>query len=345
MKRLIYILLVVFTLLLTSCDYELFNPFITINNQEIGLDDYLSDVRITNEIAHSETPSLVWNGYEYGMCWKDDRNGFGEIYFTRINSSGNKIVNDIAITFNNDVHYPVLVWTGTEYGLCWQDYRDGNEEIYFARIDSLGNKIGLDVRITNDINNSLHPSLVWTGSQYGVSWYDDRDGNDEIYFARIDSSGNKVGLDVRISDNDSLISNNPSLAWNGTEFGVCWYDERDGYEIYFSRINNLGNKIGLDIAIDYDLNGSNYPSLVWNGTRYGISWRDWRDGNEEIYFAEFDSLGNKTTLDVRVTDNLFMSSKPSLVWTGIGYGVSWEDTRDVNYEIYFAILNSSGIKQ
>ena len=45
--------------------------------------------------------------------------------------------------------------------------------------------IGHDLRITNDPHLSELPSLVWTGSEYGVSWDDWRDGNDEIYFACI----------------------------------------------------------------------------------------------------------------------------------------------------------------
>jgi hypothetical protein len=78
-----------------------------------------------------------------------------------------------------------LVWTGSEYGVSWFDERDGNYEIYFARLDALGNKIGSDVRVTNDPLESSGPSLVWTGSEYGVSWHDFRDGNYEIYFARL----------------------------------------------------------------------------------------------------------------------------------------------------------------
>jgi len=46
------------------------------------------------------------------------------------------------------------------------------------------------------------PSLSWTGSEFGVSWYDDRDGNEEIYFARVSSAGAKIGSDLRVT-NDS----------------------------------------------------------------------------------------------------------------------------------------------
>ena len=50
-------------------------------------------------------------------------------------------------------------------------------------------KLGPDVRITNAANWSEFPSLVWTGTEYGVSWTDNRDGNYEIYFARIYDNG------------------------------------------------------------------------------------------------------------------------------------------------------------
>ena len=37
-------------------------------------------------------------------------------------------------------------------------------------------KMGSDVRVTNAARESYYPSLVWTGSEYGVSWDDLRDG-------------------------------------------------------------------------------------------------------------------------------------------------------------------------
>ena len=46
-------------------------------------------------------------------------------------------------------------------------------------------KLGSDHRVTYDANHSYDPSLAWTGSEFGVSLDDYRDGNSEIYFARI----------------------------------------------------------------------------------------------------------------------------------------------------------------
>lgn len=98
-------------------------------------------------------------------------------------------------------------------------------------------KQGDDVRLTNADGYSRVPSLVWTGTEYGVTWYDYRDGNQEIYFARISASGAKQGDDLRLTNADGRYSESPSLVWTGTEYGVAWADDRDGNEeIYFARL-------------------------------------------------------------------------------------------------------------
>ena len=306
-----------------------------------------SDVRITNDASDSEFSSLVWTGSEYGMSWDDNRDGNYEIYFARITAAGVKLGSDVRITnAAGDSQEPSLVWTNYEYGVSWKDTRDGNEEIYFARISAAGAKLGSDVRITNAINDSRNPSLVWnwTGSEYGVSWHDQRDSVYEIYFARISASGNKIGADVRITyaANWSYV---PSLVWTGSEYGVSWTDARDdGGDTYFARISGAGTKIGSDVRITNDANESHYPSLAWTNSEYGVSWHDNRDGNWEIYFARISAAGVKVGSDVRITNDANESSLSSLAWTGSNYGVSWDDNRDGNYEIYFSRISASGAK-
>jgi len=317
------------------------------------------DVRITNAASDSLHPSQVWTGSAFGVSWYDKRDGNYEIYFVRFSSSGAKIGSDLRVTSaTSDSIYPSLSWTGSEFGVSWQDYRDGNYEIYFARISAAGEKIGSDLRVTNDANISANPSLSWTGSEFGVSWHDARDaknydGNYEIYFARISSSGSKIGSDLRITNN-TAVSAWSSLSWTGSEFGVSWQDYRsanyDGnYEIYFARISSAGAKIGADLRVTNNAGYSAYPSLIWTGTEFGVSWQDYRDaqnydGNYEIYFARLTSAGTKIGPDLRITYNAGGSYYSSLSWTGSEFGVSWYDGREGNYEVYFARISSAGIK-
>ena len=200
-----------------------------------------SDIRVTDDINDSSRPSLVWTDSEYGISWEDNRDSWWdqEIYFARISAAGVKIGTDVRITSSaGGSNASSLIWIGSEFGVTWMDDRDGGGaiEIYFARISSAGDKVGTDVRITSDSGWSHSPSLVWSGSEYGVSWVDDRNGNDEIYISQISADGIKLGVDARIT-NDDESSWNPSLAWTGSEFAVSWEDERDGNgEIYFNRV-------------------------------------------------------------------------------------------------------------
>jgi len=302
-----------------------------------------SDLRVTSDASYSLYPSLSWTGFEFGVSWRDYRDGNWEIYIARVSSSGAKLGSDLRVT--SDAHwseYPSLAWTGSEFGMSWDDDRDGNYEIYFVRVSSSGAKIGPDLRVTGNASWSDYPSLAWTGSEFGVSWEDNRDGNMEIYFALISASGVKQGSDVRITSNAGD-SGNPSLAWTGTEYGVSWEDNRDGnMEIYFALISADGAKQGDDIRITGDSGDSRSPSLAWTGSEFGVSWIDSRDGNSDIYFAYVSSTGNKIGSDLRVTSNASLSMYPSLAWTGSEFGVSWEDSRDADYEIYFARIRASG---
>ena len=308
-----------------------------------------AEVRVTFSSGGSAKPSLIWTGSEYGISWCDDRDGNYEISFARLDSSGSKIGPDIRVTHNSARSYfPSLVWTGIEYGISWEDDRDGDWEIYFARLDSLGNKMGPDVRITYDSSHLSSSTLVWAGNEYGISWCDNRCGNYGIYFVRLDSSGNKIGSETWLIVN-YLYPSSPSLVWNGNEYGISWFDNQCcgdmSFEIYFARLDSSGNKIGSDVRITQNASFSGFPSLVWNGNEYGVSWEDDRDETYgEIYFARLDSSGSKIGSDVRVTHNASFSGSPLLVWNGSEYGVSWQDERDGNYEIYFAQLDLSGSK-
>jgi len=307
------------------------------------------DVRITDDPAHSWWPSLVWTGTEFGVAWADDRDGDSEIYFARISSTGVKLGEDVRITSEGDSGNPSIAWTGTEYGVAWLDDRDGDPEIYFTRIGSSGVKLGEDVRITETSGFTRFPSLVWTGTEYGVAWMDGSYNGWDIYFARLNSNGVKQGLDVQVTD-ASGSAKNPSLVWSGTEYGLAWSE--GGYEqqeIYFARLSSSGVKQGNSLRITNNSWDSRDPSLVWTGSEYGVAWEDGRGvyTYRDIYLARLSSSGVKVGDNVRVTLKED-SWVPSLACAGQEYGLVWRDTRDISSgytEIYFALLDSDGVKQ
>ncbi len=243
-----------------------------------------------------------------------------------------RVTNDTADSFRQDA-----AWSGSQYGIAWQDYRDGNYEVYFAIVDASGAKQGTDVRVTNNSGASWRVSIAWDGSQYGIAWDDNRNGAEEIYFARVSAGGAKLSTDIRVT-NDGAQSIEASVAWTGSEFGIVWTEQRDAdLEIYFARVTGAGVKQGADVRITSSAGESRLPSFTWAGSRFGAAWSDRRDGGfPEIYFGTFSPTGARTSPDLRITNEEADSWMPSVAWADGEYGIAWQDRRDGNFEIYFA---------
>ena len=94
-----------------------------------------------------------------------------------------------------------------------------------------------DVRLTNDPANSRTSGYgAWciasSGSVVHVVWYDNRDGNNEIYYKRSTDEGISWGTDTRLTNN-SAFSYTPSVTVTGSVVHVVWHEERDGNAILY----------------------------------------------------------------------------------------------------------------
>lgn len=108
-------------------------------------------------------------------------------------------------------------------------------EIYYKRSRDGGTSWGADIRLTNAPGLSNRPSIAFYGKDLHVVWFDDRDGNVEVYYKHSTDGGTTWGLDVRLTNapGDSL---HPTVAVSRDAVHVVWFDRRDGNaEIYYKR--------------------------------------------------------------------------------------------------------------
>jgi len=294
----------------------------------------------------SRQASLAWTGSGYGLAWTDQRDGQEEIYFQRMDATGLPVGGETRITTTSvSSRRPSLVWNGTEFAVAWVDERDGNPEIYFQRLTALGVFSGPVRRVTSDAAFSGEPDLVWTGTEYGLAWSDEAEGNREITFARIATDSSITSGPTRLT-NDSAVSEQPSLVWTGNGYGLAWTDQRDlNKEIYVLVLDNLGAPSGTPQAVTADAAISAQPSLAWTGSEFGVAWTDERDLNREIYFRLISAPGvPQGLLPTRITNDSDTSDQPALAWTGEEFGVAWRDTRIFNAEIFFARIGDDGLR-
>jgi len=224
------------------------------------------DTRLTNDPFASFYPSVAVSGSVVHVVWHDqrDNSGIDEIYYKRSTDGGTSWGADIRLT--NNIHnqqYPSVTVSGTVVHIVWHDYRDGNSKIYYKRSTDGGSSWGPDTRLTNSISDSWYSSITASGSAVHVVWYDNRDGNDEIYYKRSTDGGSSWGADKQLTS-ESSFSFSPSVTASGSIVHVVWQDYRDGNsEIYYKR-DPTGNVTGIE-SIDSEIPkefslSQNYPN-------------------------------------------------------------------------------------
>jgi hypothetical protein len=247
-----------------------------------------TDTRLTNDTARSYYPSCALNGSVIHVIWSDNRSGTDQVYYKRSIDTGftwsedTLLTNETPITAN--YFLPHLASSGSLLIIMWSEKRDGNNEIYYKRSTNGGISWGAETRLTNDPGSSNIPSVTISGLNVHVAWYDNRDGNDEIYYKYSIDGGINWDIDTRLT-NDIASSFTPTIAVLGSSIHVVWHDQRDGnWEIYYKLSTNGGISWGADTRLTNDPATSQMPSISVSGSNLHVIWNEFRDGNMEIYY-------------------------------------------------------------
>jgi len=216
----------------------------------------------TTILRGSGSQSVVWTGSKYALFWFQNH----DLIYTRLGEAGHAFGDTVLETVPSGIMYgPSLVWTGTSYGVV---YYNGSDLVLTT---AKGNGNRAKDRIITSTQYALNTAIAWNGTEIAVVWSDLRDGYVALYFARFDAHGRRKGPDVRLTDDQARFPSGPRLAWNGTEYGLAWEDDRDGnWEVYFTRIDSTGTRLGGDLRVTSDRSTSTPMRLLWMGDAYGI---------------------------------------------------------------------------
>jgi len=132
-----------------------------------GSDLYLSDFE-----GNLPAPSIAYDNIntEFGVAWdrRDASHLRDEIYFTRVNTDGTKLGDNLRVSFDSPsaCEYPSIAWSGSHYGISWR--RGGTN---FVRVDRLGNVMSTEIALSpvNGLSSVASDgslfTVVWTGDE------------------------------------------------------------------------------------------------------------------------------------------------------------------------------------
>ncbi len=313
-------------------------------------------IPISTAGSRQEYPAIAYDGVNYLVVWEDRRNGESDIYGSRVSPDG--IVLDPAgipiSTANNAQILPSIAFNGDIYLVVWDDYRNGMQDIYGTRVTPAGivlDSAGIPVCVV--ANNQSCPAVSFDGTNFMVTWEDDRNGTCDIYGARISAAG--IVIDTTGIPITTVLEhqNRPALAFDTAYYLVVWEDSRNcstTTDIYGTRIKTDGGVIdtsGVLISTNIYFFHQDLPAILFNGTDYFVVWEEERNNsNYNIYGARIDRSGAVLdTVPIPISTSRYLQKEPSIAFDGTNYFVVWRDSRNEIYssDIYGARINTSGI--
>ena len=294
------------------------------------------------------------------IAWHDNRNGTWDIYAQGIDADGAVLwtSNGVALTTASENQMNPVIISDGEGGamVAWEDYLSGVRwDIYAQRISAAGSVLW---------GTNGHYVVVESGDQmdldicengYGgfcLVFSDSRNGNWDIYTARVGSDGNPIGGGSGAPlCTEASTQSNPVITSDGLGGLIAaWTDFRNGNnDIFAQRISDPGFYMwtmdGIQICV---ANLTQDDPVITTDGSYGaiIAWLDRRNGAHDVYAQRVDVWGSTQWAGNGVPVCTEPSFQDEMVMTSDGEGgaiLAWRDYRYSNtYDIYTQRLSESG---
>ena len=248
------------------------------------------------------------------VVWRDYRNGNSDLYAQNLNPNGvaqwgssDVKVNQNADSAEQQTAAIAVDSAGNAY-VVWYDNRNGNSDIIAQKIDITGTvewgSTDLKVNQNSDSSSQNFPEVsVDPDGNVIVVWRDYRNGNNDIYAQKLDSSGVALwdSSDKKVNQNaDSAGQSEPAVAIDSDGNAiVVWLDGRNGNDdIYTQKLDLNGDaKLGsTDMKVNQCPSTDNQyePVVVVDSSGNAIVvWYEWRAVMADIFAQKLDFTGTK----------------------------------------------------
>jgi hypothetical protein len=173
------------------------------------------------------------------------------------------------------------------------DARLGTRAKELQRVSYDGDDVQRTMLGADDGFDSQYPDLALQGADAALTWFDQRDGNSEVYLA----AGPLTDLDTLVTQNARRVTQTPGasigayLAWSGERLGVAWCDDTPGQdEIFLQSFDARAQPLGGPMRMTDNPTESLIPAI-----------RPWREGfalawTERTAALEADASGHAPTV-------------------------------------------------
>ncbi len=326
-----------------------------------------ADVRLNTDAAGAsvaDDPEITCRGQSLWVVWEDARDGEKDIRLQRSTDGGNtwlgadvRLDQDAAgAAASGDPLVSVSQIDGRSLTVLFEDDRNGSRDI-LIRSSADGGVTWTNETLVNangaGTSQSDRPRLSRVGTRLYVTWMDNRNGNNDVFFnTSADNGATWLAADVRL-DTDAAgaaFSFDPAIDVDGQNIYVAWVDNRAGaLDIHFNRSTDGGTTWQVaDQRLDTDVAGaanSFRPIVACAQGNVYVTWIDQRSGTSDIFVATSNDRAETFNGDLRLDTDASAAGGVDFVQiraAGNNAYVTWEDTRDGARDVRFTATTDGG---
>jgi predicted transcriptional regulator len=324
-------------------------------------DAWGQQIRLTDAQLDSTQPVVGRDANDdLHIVWSDDRTGESEIFYKKVDATGNMLVQDqrLTTTASRSMFPTLAVDSFGVVHIAWLDDRGGIWNVYYTRLANDGTVVldGLPLtdlqpdgprrsdmyagpRPVNRINHlttladaeGLRPSLaVDSSGSAHIAWCDFRNGNSEVRYSVVDQQG-IISVDQKNISPGVADSYNAVIRASMDGMVIIWA-ERSGETngLFFARVDASGGTIIAPVNFFTDVSGmmemdaavdaSGVTKLVW-ASDHSVSY--------DLFFMMLSPEGAPLGMENQLTRSMLNSMHPSIAVNSSGWvHIVWNEQQD-----------------
>ncbi|HYP39630.1 MAG TPA: S-layer homology domain-containing protein [Chloroflexia bacterium] len=230
---------------------------------------------------------------------------------------------------------------------CGQTLKD----IYAARLDANGQLVDtIPIVVSQATWDQSLPQVAWNGQNWLVVWNTQRVANfsytTDVVAARISPQGVLLDPQPIVVDNNPTIDElYPSVASDGTNWVIVWFDQGDYFELDAARISPEGVHLDPGGVPIYQPQFPQAPynfSIAFAGDEFLIALQQWGPSDDNIAAIRItptlQRIGGVTNISTASGNQIF----PDVASNGTDFFVVWHDQRFSQSHVYGSRVNHQG---
>src|SRR5919198_1177567 len=145
-----------------------------------------------------------------------------------------------------------LAVSGKNIYLTWWDNKTGNNEVFFAGSSNGGKSFRNPINLSNATGGSADSQIAASDSNVYVTWWDNKTGSCEVFFARSTDNGKTFGNATNVSNSTDLSSIGARIAASGSNVYIAWIDITNAgqKQVMFRASDDDGKTFGKPIMLN-----------------------------------------------------------------------------------------------